>query len=141
MPGCNCLSFEGDAMLPTPPPVRQPIARVTLGEIIAREAEQLPDLEQPSARDVGLMLKRIEDAIGQHLVELVRGTNARAEQLQHDVRHPGLVAPAALGHLVGSLAYLAQRWDGLDDLPETIEMPPQGPQPGPDETPTERPEG
>jgi hypothetical protein len=75
-------------MLPTPPPVRQPIARVTLGEIIAREAEQLPDLEQPSARDVGLMLKRIEDAIGQHLVELVRGTNARAEQLQHDVRHP-----------------------------------------------------
>jgi len=124
-----------------PPPIRKRTPQTTIGTIIAREAERLPDLEAPTAADVGQMLQRIEAAIGQHLVELVRNTNARKEELAADPSVPPLVRETSVfGYLVGNLGFFAQRWDGLEDLPELATPVVYGPDPAPDETPTERPD-
>jgi hypothetical protein len=141
MPGCNCPSFAGGPTMESPPARRQ-IEVTTVGEIIADEAARLPDLETPRPGEVGKLLKRIGDRIGQHLVELLRDLNAHHEQRL--VRHPGFTAGehaiADYAYLRRALGHFAERRDGIDDLPETLIAAVQGPPLPPDETPTERPE-
>lgn len=140
MPGCHCPSFEGGSM--DSPPARHQTEVTTIGEIIAEEATRLPDLETPWSGDVGSLLKRIGDRIGQHLIELLRDLNAHHEQ--RALRHPGFTAGdhaiANYAYLRRALGFFAERRDGIDDLPETLIAAVQGPPLPPDETPTERPE-